>query len=149
MSEPKPFRLKEPATGTCYTKAAQISYLKYPEGLTLAELMEELHRQPHLRPLEKALSPDRRFYLLCGAREELMQMACTYIGLYHALQDQGSYGEVDAGVLDEVEEQDEDGEGSAGRPPGRPVRPGAGAGDPGYEAGSLPHRLGGGGLRPG
>ena len=108
MSEPKPFRLKEPATGTCYTKAAQISYLKYPEDLTLEELMEELHRQPHLRPLEKALSPDRRFYLLCGARDELLQMACTYIGLYHVLQSQGVYAEVDASVLDEAEEQRED-----------------------------------------
>ena len=108
MSEPKPFRLKEPATGTCYTKTAQVSYLKYPEGLTLEELMEELRRQPHLRPLEKALSPDRRFYLLCGAREELMQMACTYIGLYHVLQSQGIYAEVDASVLDEAEEQRED-----------------------------------------
>ena len=108
MSEPKPFRLKEPATGTCYTKTAQISYLKYPEGLTLEELTEEIHRQPHLRPLEKALSPERCFYLLYGARDELMQMACTYIGLYHVLQSLGVYAEVDAGVLDEVEEQDED-----------------------------------------
>ena len=108
MTVPKPFRLKEPATGTCYTKTAQVSYLKYPEGLTLEELTEEIHRQPHLRPLEKALSPERCFYLLYGARDELMQMACTYIGLYHVLQSLGVYAEVDAGVLDEVEEQDED-----------------------------------------
>ena len=63
-----------------------VSCLRCAEDLTLEELLAELDAQPHLAQLRRALSPERKLYLLYGESEEMLKLACTYIGTYHLLQ---------------------------------------------------------------
>ena len=79
----KSFRLLCPREGNEVWMQQKVSYLEYGGEMTTEEVLGELARQPHLAQLRKELDPDRRFYLLYGASEEQLKLACLYIGAYH------------------------------------------------------------------
>lgn len=100
-------RLLLPRETKQYLENETVSCLQYAEGFTVEELLAELDSQPHLAQLRRALDPERKLYLLQGESQELLKLACTYIGTYHLLQNWGDEeyeeeeGEDEEPVLDD------------------------------------------------
>ena len=66
--------------------ATSIPY-RLGEGITQETIRQELERQPHMRPLVKALEPGRKVYLLHSSSLELLELAAQYIGTFHRLDE--------------------------------------------------------------
>ena len=112
-NEPKDYRFLIPKIHTIPANrqgemATSILY-RLEEGITQESIRRELERQPHMRPLAKALNPDRKVYLLHSFSLEVLELAGEDIGSFHRLDGRADWYEDD--VEDELEIEEDEGVG--------------------------------------